>query len=122
NFGGCVDAFAPGVDVIGALPAGWLMPVSGTSFSAPLVARLVSLDGVMFTTQGAHDRILGEIDGQRRVPMARFPRSMFYDPDRVIGPQSFSAKNAFVVEGATPPLRISERRLHELLALLRLGR
>jgi subtilase family protein len=121
NFGGCVDAFAPGVNVIGTLPAGWLMPVNGTSFSAPLVARLVSLDGAMFTTDGARDRVLGEIDDQRRVPMARFPRSIFYDPDGVLGPHSFSAKSA-VVEGATPPLRISERQLRDLLALLRLGR
>jgi hypothetical protein len=121
NFGECVDAFAPGVDVIGTLPAGWLMPVSGTSFSAPLVARLVSLDDATFATQGAHDRVLGEIDGERRVPMARFPRSIFYDPYDGTGSQSLRANSAFV-EGATPPLRISERRLRELLALLQLGR
>jgi len=121
NFGGCVDAFAPGVSVIGPIPGGWLLPVNGTSFSAPLVARLVSLDGSPFSTQGAHDAVVGAIDGERRVPMARFPRSIFYDPRHVIGARSLTT-NSPLVTAAMPQLRFSERQLRQLLAPLQLGR
>jgi subtilisin family serine protease len=41
NYGSCVDVFAP-ADVLAPIPGDWWVPLSGTSFSAPLIARLAS--------------------------------------------------------------------------------
>jgi hypothetical protein len=82
NRGPCVDLHAPGVDVIVHFPAGWLMPVDGTSFSAPMTVRLLSLDHAAgpFTAAAARQAALDARDAQGRIPFARFPRALFYDP------------------------------------------
>ena len=43
NFGDCVDVYAPGENIVAPIPGDWLTVLSGTSFSAPLVARLLAL-------------------------------------------------------------------------------
>ena len=42
NYGKCVDYYTLGSQVITAAPGGVLFPVDGTSFSSPLVVRLIS--------------------------------------------------------------------------------
>lgn len=82
NFGACVDVFAPGRYLIAPLPGGWYATVSGTSYSSPLVARLVSLDGAgPFTAAGARAAVLAARDARHRIPMRRFPRSILFDPE-----------------------------------------
>ena len=43
NFGGSIDVTAPGVSIIAPYPGGYYAVVSGTSFSAPLVAGEAAL-------------------------------------------------------------------------------
>lgn len=81
NHGACVDAFAPGMHVVAPFNGGWLVPLSGTSFSAPLVVRWLSLN------RKANERLtqtktqlLSKRDEQRRLPSAMFPRELTYDP------------------------------------------
>src|SRR5205085_3868032 len=85
NFGRCVDVVAPGFHIITPIPGGWYLPLSGTSFSAPLTVRLVSIDPLPspFTPEGAHDIVFIMRDGQQRLPLNRFPRELLYDPQRV---------------------------------------
>jgi subtilisin family serine protease len=125
NFGQCVDAYAPGDDVIAPIPAGWLMPLSGTSFSAPLVVRLVSLaEGARFTAAGAHDAVIGALDGRGRVPLPRFPHDIIYDPGNEA--RQYALRTEAAAPRYTPShselSHISVRRLHQLLAPLSLGR
>lgn len=83
NRGLCIDVVAPGESVIAHYPAGWLMPLDGTSLAAPLMVRLISLDreGGPFSAAGARQAALAARDGTGRIPFARFPRTLFYDPD-----------------------------------------
>jgi subtilisin family serine protease len=99
NYGGCVDVLAPGEDIIASLPDGWLMFMSGTSFSTPLVARWASLDhGSSFSAETARTRILALRDEESRIPQNRFPEELLYRPrGDVVG---YSAVGP--MEGATP--------------------
>jgi hypothetical protein len=121
NFGACVDVFAPGTAVITPLPHGWLFPLDGTSFSAPLVARFVSQDTTAFTTQGAHDRVLAAADANHQLAQAKFPRALFYDPRGMLGTQSL-ANARLLASNAQPRLLYSMRQLRKVLAGLHRGR
>jgi hypothetical protein len=121
NFGNCVDVYAPGTNVRTPLPHGWIFPLDGTSFSAPLVARAVSLDSAQFTPQGARDRLLGGANAMHYLPIGNFPKDIFYDPQKVLGTQSAASVRALAVM-PPPPLRYSERQLRKILAPLHRGR
>jgi subtilisin family serine protease len=43
NYGGCVDGYAPGVDVLSSLPGNRTGSWSGTSMATPHVAGMVAL-------------------------------------------------------------------------------
>jgi hypothetical protein len=116
NFGGCVDLFAPGSHVIAPIPGGWLLPLSGTSFSAPLVARLVSRDNTAFSPIAARQALLAARDTRQRIPLARFPADVFYDPDHD------ATRFALRVAGAMQMARISPRELRNSLSFLSLGK
>jgi subtilisin family serine protease len=122
NTGACVDVLAPGTSVITPLPHGWIFPLDGTSFSAPLVARMVSLDNAAFTTQGAHDKVVAGGGASHNLPQAQFPRALFYDPRGMLGTQSLSHESPLAaMTGGLPQQRFSMRALDKLLAGLHRG-
>jgi hypothetical protein len=114
NFGSCVDAFAPGEQVVAPVPGGWLLPLQGTSFASPLLVRLLSLEsGRPFDAASERAAILAALDFQRRVPVHRFPPQLLYDPHH-------DTRSWSISQAAT--LRMSSRQMTGLLGPLRIAR
>jgi hypothetical protein len=81
NHGLCVDVLAPGQDVIAPLPGNWLLPQDGTSFSAPLVTRLASMEAPLpFEPSQTRNWLVSLRDSASTIPMAKFPADVVYDP------------------------------------------
>ena len=81
NRGLCVDVLAPGLDVIAPLPGNWLLPQDGTSFSAPLVTRLASMEAPLpFEPSQTRSWLLSLRDDAGTIPAARFPADVVYAP------------------------------------------
>jgi hypothetical protein len=81
NHGLCVDVLAPGQDVIAPLPGNWLLPQDGTSFSAPLVTRLASMEAPLpWEPSQTRSWLISLRDGTSTIPAARFPADVVYDP------------------------------------------
>jgi subtilisin family serine protease len=118
NFGRCVDLYAPGVNIIAPIPGGWYLPLSGTSFSAPLTVRLISLDPQPepFTTAAARDLVLSMRDSSQRIPLQRFPQDVLYDPKHEIAQYALTLVTPVVPE----PRLINLRKLRALQDRLRL--
>jgi subtilisin family serine protease len=57
NYGGSIDVVAPGVSIIAPYPGGYYAVVSGTSFSAPIVAGEAALIRALSTKHNAKDPI-----------------------------------------------------------------
>ncbi len=82
NHGACVDTYAPGQAVVAPYAGDWLLPVSGTSFAAPLVARQISLTAAdPFDPAAARATLLGEAGTDQSLPVTLFPADFFYVPD-----------------------------------------
>ncbi len=122
NRGKCVDLYAPGEDVVGWLPGNWLFPLAGTSFSAPLMARLLSQEtwGGTFTPAAARARAMAQRGDDGIVPESKFPAKLLYR-------RTPSTVNALTLEGSPPvhpidPLRVDDlidpRALKDLIAPL----
>jgi hypothetical protein len=79
NSGPCVAYYAPGEHVITMSPGGFLAVVSGTSFSAPLVVRRLSLLPPGTTPAAMIETLQGPFVA---LPVEGFPAELFYD----IGP------------------------------------
>jgi subtilisin family serine protease len=81
NFGACVDVSAPGEDIIAPYAGGWLFPVAGTSFAAPLVARQISRTAASpYDPAQARQTLLAQRDGLGDLSIDLFPRDFFYAP------------------------------------------
>jgi len=81
NFGQCVDAYAPGENVIGHLPGDWLFPLAGTSFSAPLVVRWLSMTAPRpFAPATARADLVATREPDRNLLASHFPADLLYDP------------------------------------------
>ena len=95
NYGRCVDVFAPGEDIVATLPDGWLMPMSGTSYSAPLMARWVSLrNDDTFSPTEARNAVLALADRRRRIPEDQFPSELVYSGDpEAVGDEATTGPN-----------------------------
>jgi subtilisin family serine protease len=115
NFGPCVDAFAPGENVLAPIPGDWLLPLVGTSFSAPMVARLITVDGPHPFDRAAARAFVLRLRGlTQEIPVTRFPAELLYEP-RTAGGQALTLHRA--------PTRIrmpSEWELHRWLWPIRL--
>ena len=117
NFGGCVDLFAPGQSIVTMYAGGWLLPVDGTSFAAPLTAWFGSRSApVPFTVATARQALVSNTDATKELPASLFPSDFFYTPGQL-------STDAVVVQPARPS-RVAPRRgvapidLHRVLAPL----
>jgi subtilisin family serine protease len=87
NWGGCVDLAAPGEDVITTYAGGWLVNAFGTSFAAPLVARLVSTAPAdEYQPTSARTALLDRRTPDGSLAIGTFPRNFFYNPPDGVTP------------------------------------
>jgi hypothetical protein len=119
NYGQCVDTTAPGSQIIAPIPGNWYLPLSGTSFSAPLTVRLTSLNPQPAPYDAAQARalVLAMRDSSGRIPLSRFPREVLYDPQMEANKWALRLAEPAPLE---PPL-VNLRKLREFQRLLRLG-
>jgi hypothetical protein len=117
NFGRCIDVMAPGYRIITPIPGNWYLPLSGTSFSAPLTVRLVSInpEPVPYTPTEARAVVLSMRDASGRIPLSRFPRELLYDPDHAANQWALRLAEPTPVE----PRLINLRKLRQFDRLLR---
>ena len=123
NYGLCVDLFAPGKSILAPLPGDWLLPQDGTSFSAPLVARLASMEAPLpFDPSQTRTWLVSLRGSDGNIPAARFPADVVYDPSTAAtvdaGAASTRLANRPFARQATDTVKL--RRL--LWILKRLGR
>jgi hypothetical protein len=120
NFGTCIDTIAPGSQIIVPIPGNWYLPLSGTSFSAPLTVRLVSVnpDPSPYDAAKARAIVLSMRDSAGRIPLARFPRDVLYDPAMQSNNWALRLKEPTPVE----PALFNLRKLRAFQRLLRPGR
>jgi subtilisin family serine protease len=105
NFGACVDVSAPGENIIAPYAGGWLLPVEGTSFAAPLVARQVSRTAPQpYDVAQARVTLLSQSDGQGDLSIRMFPRDFFYAPG-----WTNSTSGALTTGAAVPAVRAIPR-------------
>jgi hypothetical protein len=115
NFGSCVDVYAPGERIVTTYAGGWLIVARGTSFAAPLAARLLSqIASSPFDPPQARDQLLGLRGEDAAIPVASFPSDFFYTTPvsaqgTLLGPSS---------SDAVPPLGRSVAAPVDLSAVL----
>jgi hypothetical protein len=121
NFGDCVEVYAPGQDVIGHLPGDWLFPLSGTSFAAPLVARMLSLTAPLaFDPVVAHDELIAKREPNRNLLARYFPSALLYDPNQAyMSALTAGSAAAAPAPGTRAADRVSRAALHRVLWPLR---
>jgi subtilisin family serine protease len=116
NFGACVDLFAPGEWVVTPTAGGWLMPVEGTSYSAPLAVRSLSQSAPQpFAVETARASLLARLRFGRYLSVTDFPVDLFYRPAAPL-PLSRALTSSTGASGLTtrparagPPFRIASR-------------
>ncbi len=101
NFGACVDVFAPGERVIAPLTGGWLLPLSGTSFSAPLVVRWLTLqkDLSLKEEKQLKREIVKLRNDNKQLPADLFPNMLTYDPSGSIQALKVAGESEAILDG-----------------------
>jgi len=80
NFGDCIDVYAPGEGIVAPIPGDWLTLLSGTSFSAPLLARLLALASpAPFSPQTARAFLQRLRLANRNIAIGQFPPEQVFD-------------------------------------------
>jgi hypothetical protein len=80
--GACVNVFAPGENVIAPYAGDWLLADNGTSFSAPLITRFLSLTAAApFDPMRARADLIAKLGPAGGLTFSAVPRDFFYAPD-----------------------------------------
>ena len=121
NHGLCVDVLAPGQAIIAPLPGNWLLPQDGTSFSAPLVARLASMEAPLsFVPSQTRTWLVSLRDSQSTIPVAKFPPDVVYNPQHAAGPSALALLRPGDATKPSGSQRTDAVKLHRLLWILEL--
>lgn len=100
NFGDCVDVYAPGEGIVAPIPGDWLTLLSGTSFSAPLLARLLALAApAPFSPQTARAFLQRLRLANRNIAIDQFAPKQIFDSDVAASKRSLTAAPS----SSTPP-------------------
>jgi hypothetical protein len=119
NSGACVDLYAPGQAIVTTYAGDWLLPVSGTSFSAPLTARFASVNAPSpFQVGTTRQAVLSNLDSTQELPSNLFPSDFFYTPWQV----TTAALVAAAPAQRPPPRRLRTADFRRVMAPLRLLR
>ncbi|MGA7744575.1 MAG: S8 family serine peptidase [Polyangia bacterium] len=119
NYGLCVDVLAPGEDILAPVPGDWLLPEDGTSFSAPLVTRLASMEAPLpFDPGQTRTWLISLRDSQSRIPVAEFPPDVVYNPTHAIGSSALALLRPGDAGKPSGLQRTSAVKLHRLLWIL----
>ncbi|HJX53511.1 MAG TPA: S8 family serine peptidase [Polyangia bacterium] len=121
NRGLCVDVLAPGKAILAPLPGNWLLPQDGTSFSAPLVARLASMEAPLpFAPSQTRTWLVSLRDSESKIPAARFPADVVYDPKKAAttSPSALTFSPASVAIEPPGSQRTDAVKLHRMLWIL----
>jgi hypothetical protein len=117
NRGECVDVYGPGESILLPVPGNWLLPLDGTSFSAPLVARLMArIAPAPFNAESARALALSLADENGDISNDLFPAALEYSPKVTTVRQGLS-------EGAPAARRhlpVNQRELRKFLGRIRL--
>jgi subtilisin family serine protease len=119
NFGACVDLYAPGESIVAPYAGDWLLPVDGTSFSAPIVVRQVSLTlPAVFDPAQARLDLLSQRLSDGSLPITLFPTDFFYVPGNTATAALIAGR--LVPRMPRPPIsRVDLHRVLHPLSLLR---
>jgi subtilisin family serine protease len=114
NFGDCVEVYAPGEAVVSPLPGDWLYPLSGTSFSAPLVVGLLSGRAPSpFAPASARATLDDLREPNRNIRPRNFPAELLYDVNH--DPYVSALLAATASAPVRPPDRFSAAALNRAL-------
>ncbi|HEY7374722.1 MAG TPA: S8 family serine peptidase [Polyangia bacterium] len=114
NFGDCVELYAPGETVVTPLPGDWLYPLSGTSFSAPLVVGLSTAKAPSpFTPASARAALDALREPNGNIRPRNFPAPLLYDPAH--DPYVSALLAATASARVRPPQRFSAAALNKAL-------
>jgi hypothetical protein len=121
NRGLCVDVVAPGKAIIAPLPGNWLLPQDGTSFSAPLVARLASMEAPLpFEPSQTRTWLISLRGSASSIPVARFPADVVYAPTKAAttSPSALTFSPASLATKPASSQRTDAVKLHRMLWIL----
>jgi hypothetical protein len=83
NRGKCADVFVPGKNIIAAAPENFLIDLSGTSFSAPLFVRYLTLS--QNKSHSYAELFKRYRRSQTRISRQEFPEELMYESAKPIG-------------------------------------
>ena len=116
NFGDCVDLYAPGEDILAHLPGDWLFPLTGTSFAAPLVVRLLSEESPKpFDLFAARRALLAMRESTGKISAEHFPKELLWNPTPKSLTSVEQAPSAVDLASRHQVPRVSELALHRAL-------
>ena len=115
NSGPCVDVYGPGEDIVAPLPGDTWLPLSGTSFSAPMLLRMMLTSSPEpFKPDTARAAVLALRASTGNISIARFTDELIYDPEHLSASSPLSTE-AGAEAAMRRPQRPSARALARVL-------